>query len=121
MSSFGIETVSSTGTIIIQNQLDYFSGNPFRTAGIRSMGSTEEIIDLNNVYGMGSTCGILAQNSSFNKYICNVIESENEGLGIYYNSENQAIKGNIMDCATDLSISSVIGFQFHNGNQFLEV
>jgi hypothetical protein len=117
-SSFGIESVVSTETKIFNNQLDYFSNNSNRTAAIRSMGGSEEIIELNNAYGGTNSTGILAQNSSFNTYHCNVAITGKEGIGIYYNSEIQNIQANLMDNSTDLSIRSAIGTQLHHGNEF---
>lgn len=117
-SSFGVETVGSNGSRIHNNQVDHFSTISTRTAAIRSMGSSGETIELNNAFGVANTTGILAQNSSFNQYHCNVTTDGKEGLGVYYNSEMQNIQANEMDDATDLAIRSAVGTQLHHGNQF---
>lgn len=117
-SSFGVETVASTKSHIHNNQVDHFSTISTRTAAIRSMGSLEETIELNNTFGEANATGILAQNSSFNNYHCNVTIDGKEGLGIYFNSEIQNIQVNTMDDVTDLSIRSTVGVQRHHGNLF---
>ena len=118
-SAFGIETNTCFGTEIINNLSFVYSDEANRTAAIKSSGSQGETILYNQVEGLGNATGILTQNTTSNEYICNDIISPDEGLGIYYNSEMQNIKGNRMDAFTDLAIRSQIGLQEHHGNEFV--
>ncbi len=119
-SAFGVESVASSGTRIENNQIDQFSFFIFpRTAAIRSMGSMDEEIGYNTVFGVVKTTGIIAQNTTSNDYSCNLTNNTKEGIGIYFNSEMQNLKGNELNANIDLSIRSEIGVQMHHGNQFI--
>ncbi len=118
-SAFGIETNLSNNTHIFNNQIDHFSSIATRTAAIRSMGSMDETINNNIINGVANTTGIIAQNSTSNQYLCNIIDNTHEGLGVYYNAEMQNIRGNEIDAWTDLAIRSQVGPQVHHGNKFV--
>jgi hypothetical protein len=118
-SVFGIETVESNGTDISNNYIDHFSTVSTMTAAIRSMGSMDDFVEENVISGLGNTTGMIAQNSMGNHYLCNIINNTYEGLGVYYNSEEQEIKGNEFDAWIDLAIRSAVGLQPHHGNKFL--
>jgi len=118
-SAFGIETNISTGTKIQNNQIDHFSSISTRTAAIRSMGSMDETIKDNIINGVANTTGIIAQNTTSNQYLCNIIDNTHEGLGVYYNAEMQNIRGNEIDAWTDLALRSQVGPQVHHGNKFV--
>ncbi len=118
-SAFGIETNLSNNTHIFNNQIDHFSSIATRTAAIRSMGSMDETINDNIINGVANTTGIIAQNTTSNQYLCNIIDNTHEGLGVYYNAEMQNIRGNEIDAWTDLAIRSQVGPQVHHGNKFV--
>lgn len=117
-SSFGIETAEAISTSINNNQIDHFSTVSTMTAGIRSMGSMDDFVEENVIQGVANTTGMIAQNSMANHYECNITNNTAEGLGVYYNSEEQEIKGNEFDAGIDLAIRSVVGLQPHHGNKF---
>lgn len=118
-SAFGIESVTSSGTRITDNEIEHFSTIATRTAAIRSMGSMDEVIAGNIATGVANTTGIIAQNSSSNRYICNEVINTAEGIGVFYNSEMQNIRGNTLDSWTDLALRSMTGNQSHHGNYFI--
>lgn len=119
--SFGIEVSGGVNNEIANNEVKVFSTISTRTAAIRSMGSHRGSISNNEVSGLSNTTGIIAQNSSGNEFRCNeVLKGGTEGLGIYYNSVAQDIKGNkFYNSSIDLAIRSRIGLQVHRGNEFI--
>ncbi len=72
----------------------------------------------NVITGVANTTGMIIQNSTGNHNDCNITNNTAEGLGVYYNSEEQEIKGNKFDGWADLWIRSRVGIQRHQGNQF---
>lgn len=118
-SAFGIETIESIGSPILNNQIDHFSSISNKSAAIISKGSMDEWVSQNVINGIANTTGIIAQNTTSNQYECNLIHNTAEGLGVYSNSEEHEIKGNEFDSNIDLSIRSAIGPQPHHGNKFL--
>jgi subtilisin family serine protease len=118
-SAFGIESNNNSNTIIKNNSINNFSTISTRTAAIRSMGTSREEIMDNLIEGVGNTTGILAQNSSYNKYECNEVDNTAEGLGIYHNSPIHLIRGNDFSASIDLSIRSMVGVHVRQGNKFI--
>jgi len=120
-ANFGISTVSCNGAEIENNDiLGVVVTGLNRVAAIRSTASTGQTIAGNNIYGYGRTTGILAHNTTGNIYDCNYVENGDEGLGIYYNSLGQTIRGNSYEVGgNDLAIRSVTGWQRQEGNEFV--
>lgn len=119
-SSFGIESLESRGNNISNNSIVVYSNSAVdeRIGAIRLNSSMDETIVENIIDGNQSSSGIVLQNSSSNKSICNLIHNSNEGIGVFYNSEEQDIKGNELGAAVDLAIRSAVGLQPHHGNKF---
>lgn len=116
-----IESVKCDTTTMYDNDL-YVNGTLelLRLAAIRSLGSTGDIIQENELYCNPAVSGIIASNSDDNKYICNKIYDSDYGLLVSYNSDGQDIRGNLFDgTKIDLGIRSQIGPQFQAGNDFL--
>lgn len=121
--TFGIDTRLCNGTRIENNDIfTTFNANYQRAAGIKSEGSTSEMIINNNVGGEGNTDGVVATNTVGNTYECNDVEvaGNKEALSILLNSQGQSVKGNTLSAnGNDLLIRSIIGEQVHEGNEFV--
>lgn len=131
-SEFCINTTWNTGSTIENNNITANGlGNFFRTAAIKQTGNLDETVSANYVDNIDYATGVLVQNSSGGKYDCNDIYSGNEGLDIYYASDEQWITANTIAANTnDIAIRSLIGEQAtrnvnngvmisNNGNEFV--
>jgi hypothetical protein len=118
-ADYGISTVTSQGTEISNNEVDFdVLCCDDRSAAINSLGSNDETVRQNYVSG---SRGVLANNTAGNTYECNVISHTHNfpALGILYNSLGQRIRDNSLESdADDLIIRSAIGEQHHHGNTF---
>lgn len=118
-AGYGISTVTSQGTEISNNDVDFdVLCCDDRSAAINSLGSNDETVRQNYVSG---SRGVLANNTAGNTYECNVISHTHNfpALGILYNSLGQRIRDNSLQSdADDLLIRSAIGEQHHHGNTF---
>lgn len=121
--TFGIDSKLCNGARIENNDVTTtFNANYGRAAGIKSEGSTSEMVANNKVVGEGNTDGVSATNTVGNTYECNEVEvaGNKEALSILLNSQGQSVKGNALSSAgNDLLVRSIIGEQVHEGNEFM--
>ncbi|MBK8700562.1 MAG: T9SS type A sorting domain-containing protein [Saprospiraceae bacterium] len=130
-SEFGINTTWNSNTTIEMNNINVEGlGKFFRTTAIKQEGSLGEDVIGNIVQNYGNASGILILNSTGGIYDCNDIKSNNEGMDLYYASDEQWITANtLMADGEDLTIRSAIGEQAtrnanniivsNNGNKFV--
>lgn len=130
-SEFCIHTTWNNGSTIENNNITANGlSNFYRTAAIKQTGNLDETLKANYIDNVDYATGILVQNSSGGKYNCNDVFSSNEGLDIYYGSDEQWITANTIDATlNDLAVRSMIGEQAtrnlndvmvsNNGNEFV--
>jgi len=117
----GIESNNGTGNTIRNNYVSISSiTNLFRSAAIRSVGSILEEIIENETYSSNNANGIMAQNTGFGLFNCNLIYDSHDALCIEHNSNfhqlitNHKINAHHFDFVT----RSRLGIQLNEGNEY---